>query len=230
MSQPLEPLQQATLTIAGCNLHAVLLPDGQPAVVFVTLCEALALKSSSQVRRVRAHPVLTEALVGARLETAGGLQVANVLIAWGIPLWLAGIRLASVKPGTRQLLIIFQKEVITTLYQHFFAPPTTALPEPSHSLSPWQAVHTALTDLEAVLNADTQAVRSQLTALETRIGAARAVDEYHPVSLERLLAATIARVLEHERRLNSLKVRAAPQVKQRASRGAQRRKARRLVQ
>ena len=93
----------------------------------------------------------------------------------------------------------------------------------------WQAVHATLTDLEAVLNADTQAVRAQLTALETRIGAARAVDEYHPVSLERLLAATIARVLEHERRLNSLKVRAAPQAKQRAARVAQRRKPRRLV-
>jgi hypothetical protein len=130
MSNPLEPLEQATITISGCALPAVLLPDGQPAIVFVELCEALEVESSSQARRIRAHPVITEALASARLETAGGFQVANVLIAWGIPLWLAGIRLASVKPKARPRLIAFQKEVIRALYRHFFSP-TTAISEPA---------------------------------------------------------------------------------------------------
>jgi len=141
MSQPLEPLQQATITIAGCDLQAVLLPDGQPAIVFAALCEALALKPSSQAQHIRAHPVLIEALASARLETAGGSQIANVLIAWGIPLWLAGIRIASVKPNARQRLIIFQKEIVALLYGRFFSAATAAIPEPQPAASPWQALH-----------------------------------------------------------------------------------------
>lgn len=205
MSNPLDPLQQATITISGCDLQAVLLPDGQPAIVFAELCKALEVESSSQARHIRAHPVIAEALASARLETAGGSQVANVLIAWGIPLWLTGIRLASVKPKARPRLIAFQKDVIRALYRHFFSP-TTAIPEPAPQLSPWEAVHAALDELERTLAADMRAVMERVAGLEERMAAAEA-EGYRPAApaLARLLAATIERLLEHERRLNRLK-------------------------
>lgn len=225
MAQIFEPLQQAVLTIAGCALYAVLLPDGQPAIAFAALCEALSLDSAGQIRRGRAHPVLGEAFALARLETAGGSQVANVLIAWGIPLWLAGIRLASVKPSARERLIIFQKEIVATPYGHFFSP-TIAAPKPPPPSSPWQALHGDLSALEAAVEADAQSVHERLTILEARIEVLRAA-EHKDSTQERLLAATIERLLEHERRLNRLKPGAAP-VKRRLARSAHKRKRRRF--
>jgi len=225
MAQIFEPLQQAVLTIAGCALYAVLLPDGQPAIAFAALCEALSLDSNGQLRRIRTHPVLGEAFVLAQLDTAGGSQVANVLIAWGIPLWLAGIRLASVKPSARQRLIVFQKEIVATLYGHFFSP-TIAIPKPPPVSSPQRALHAAFAALEEALEVDAQTVNERLASLEAEVGAMRAAERKGNMQ-ERLLAATIERLLEHERRLNRLKPGAAP-VKRRLARPAQRRKRRRF--
>jgi hypothetical protein len=90
------PAAQAELTVANVHLVAVLLPDGQTGAVLSMLCEALDLRTRSQAQKLRVHPVLAQALVLTKMETAGGEQVVKLhdtAIAGAVP--AAGL----VRPG-----------------------------------------------------------------------------------------------------------------------------------
>ncbi|HEY7348641.1 MAG TPA: phage antirepressor N-terminal domain-containing protein [Ktedonobacterales bacterium] len=216
------PVAQAELKVASVSLIAVLLPDGQTGAVLSMLCEALDLRTRSQAQKLRTHPVLSLALVLAKIETAGGEQVVNVLLSWGVPLWLASIRAGGRSPAYRERLLTMQREVAAALCRQFFSNLSTNTPtsstspgEPSETLlsSPWQALHAALSALEASLDADALAVGGRLAALEAQ-AAQSSASEHNHVSQERLLAAAIERLLVHERRLNRLKGR-GPQKRRR---------------
>lgn len=229
------PLAQAELTVANVLLIAVLLPDGQTGVVLSMLCEALNLRSHTQAQRLKTHPVLALALVQAQIETTGGPQVVNVLLSWGVPLWLASIRAGRRSPAYRERLLTMQREVAAALCRQFYsklaenaATPSAFSKAPSEASpsSPWQALHTDLSALEAMVEADAQAAKARLASLEAWVEVLRAAERKGGTQ-ERLLAATIERLLEHERRLNRLKPGAMP-VKRRLARSAHKRKRRRF--
>ena len=128
-----QPLTSETIIVARQRLLGLRLPDGSLGAVFSHLCTALALAPNMQVRRIRQHPVLKAALVSVNVETAGGPQQMNVLQVWGIPLWLAGIRISAVAPTLRERLVIFQREVADALYRHFFQPIEPVGPAPNEA-------------------------------------------------------------------------------------------------
>jgi hypothetical protein len=226
------PLAQVELRVSNVPFAAVLLPDGQTGAVPSMLCEALDLRSHSQAQRLKSHPVLALALVLAQIETAGGPQTVNILLSWGVPLWLASIRPGGRPPAYRKRLLAMQQEVGAALSRHFSneraenGPTLSASPaetSETKSLSPWETLYTALTTLEA----QAQTFTTRLRALEMRVAQPQKA-EYHPLALERLLAATIERVLEHERRLNQLKRPGLPK-QSRTPRSTHRRKRRFLA-
>ena len=180
------PVRQMFLTIAGKQLIAVLLPDGQAGIVLSMLCEALGLHTNDQAQRLRNHPNLTLALVLVRIETPGGPQAVNVLVSWGIPLWLNGIRSGGRSPEQRKRLFIMRREANAALARMFFQPPAAAEPASSPMPETVEALPPGPDPLLEHYRREVEQYRRELNA--TR----------------RLLAAAIERVLQHEGRLEHL--------------------------
>lgn len=179
-------LQQAEISIAGLMLMAVLLPGGQTGLVFSLLCDALGLNYHKQVHLLRSHPELASALVLVRIETPGGPQMVNVLVSWGIPLWLNGIRSGRRSPEQRKRLFIMRREANAALARMFFQPPAAAEPAPSPIPETVEALPPGPDPLLEHYRREVEQYRRELNA--TR----------------RLLAAAIERVLQHEGRLEHL--------------------------
>src|SRR5689334_3252186 len=90
------PIEQANIIFYDQEIVAVRLPDGRIAAALASMCDALRLLTRGQARRIRADPIIADHLLPARVETAGGPQTMDVLVAWAIPKWLTGIRLGMV--------------------------------------------------------------------------------------------------------------------------------------
>ena len=150
------------------------------------LCEALGLHTNDQAQRLRNHPNLTLALVLVRIETSGGPQAVNVLISWGIPLWLNGIRSGRRSPEERKRLFIMRREANAALARMFFQPPVTI--EPSSSPMP-ETIEALPPGPDPLL----ERYRREVEQYRRELNATR-----------RLLAAAIERVLQHEGRLEYL--------------------------
>ena len=114
------PVKQDLVPFEQTTLLAVRLPDDRVAALFSLLCESLQLDRAGQVRRIKADPAIANCLILARIETPGGPQNLNVLIAGAIPKWLSGIRLGKVAPELRPFLLTLQREAADVLYRHFF--------------------------------------------------------------------------------------------------------------
>jgi hypothetical protein len=70
--------------------------------------------------RIERHAVLSKGLEGVdKLSTPGGVQKGYVLRVDLIPLWLSGIRVASVKEDLRPKLEKIQEEAATVLWEAF---------------------------------------------------------------------------------------------------------------
>lgn len=179
-------LQQAEISIAGLMIMAVLLPDGQTGMVFSLLCEALGLDYRKQVRILRSQPDLRSSLVLVKIQTAGGPQAVYVLVSWGIPLWLNGIRSGWRSPEQRKRLFIMRREANAALARMFFQPPAAAEPAPSPMPEAVEALPPGPDPLLEHYRREVEQYRRELNA--TR----------------RLLAAAIERVLQHEGRLEHL--------------------------
>jgi len=100
-------------------LSGVLLPDGQTGLLHTPLCKGLDLIPRKQAEIISRHPTLSAALVRVQIPTAGGPQQVNVLLSWGIPIWLGGIRLGGRSPLYRRRVEILQREVNTALARRF---------------------------------------------------------------------------------------------------------------
>jgi hypothetical protein len=118
--EPIIPVEQDLVPFEQTTLLAVRLPDDRVAALFSLLCESLQLDRAGQVRRIKADPAIADCLILARIETPGGPQNLNVLIAGAIPKWLSGIRLGKVAPELRPFLLALQREAADVLYRHFF--------------------------------------------------------------------------------------------------------------
>jgi hypothetical protein len=78
--------------------------------------------------------VIADCLVPVRIETAGGPQEVEALIAWAIPVWLQGIKVSRLAPEKQPAILAFKREAADVLYQHFAARQrgeAVALPAPA---------------------------------------------------------------------------------------------------
>jgi hypothetical protein len=121
--RPITPIKQTHITVGGQTFLAVLLPDGQAGLLLSQLCEWLGLYLSSQARNIRAYPTLAKALVLVEIETVGGPQATNVLLSWGIILWLERIRWGRRPEMYRERLEALQRDAHVTLSKEFFQNP-----------------------------------------------------------------------------------------------------------
>lgn len=118
---PITPVEQSTITIAGYEIIVVLLPGGQAAAALRMFCDMLRLNYGSQLRKIRAHHVIKDRLFAAYIETSGGKQEANVILAEAIPIWLAEIHETKVSPDAHEILRICQLDAARTIRQKFFS-------------------------------------------------------------------------------------------------------------
>ncbi len=134
--KPVIPVKQDLVPFERITILSVRLPDNRVAALFSLLCEVLRLDRSGQVKRIRADPAIAHCLIPARIETPGGPQILNVLIAGAIPTWLSGINPGKVAPELRPLLLALKREAADVLYRHFFHIDQTPPPPPEQPAMP----------------------------------------------------------------------------------------------
>src|SRR5579862_6834776 len=117
-----KPVERVTVMLFGSPVRAVRLPDGRIAAVFTDLTDALDLYRASQARRVRSDEVTADQLFLAEIDVEGVSQPMDVLTAWAIPIWLAGIQLGKIAPEKRPAILAFKREAADVLYRRFSTP------------------------------------------------------------------------------------------------------------
>jgi len=194
-SDVLIPTEQATVMFYDREIVAVRSPDGRIAAVLASMCDALQLLTRGQARRIRADPIIADHLLPARVETAGGPQTMDVLVAWAIPKWLTGIRLGMVAPEKRPAIEAFQREAADVLYRHFSQARATlpALPAPQSMtlVDPQIAGQVAqLVEQIDTLNGAVNLMREHLAALLSLPGQVAGLSEQmsHAVAMLAALA------------------------------------------
>jgi hypothetical protein len=122
----LRVIEQRTVVFYDDELAAVRADDGQIYAPVRQMCEALGLDRASQARRIQRHDVLADGYQGGVVWTppsadgrGGGNQQTGLLRVDLIPLWLAGVRVQSVKPEIRPKLKQFQKEAAQVLWEAY---------------------------------------------------------------------------------------------------------------
>lgn len=188
--EPIIPVAQDLVPFEQTTLLGVRLPDNRVAALFSLLCESLHLDRSGQVRRIKADPAIADCLIPARIETPGGPQVLNVLIAGAIPKWLSGIRLGKVAPELRPFLLALQREAADVLYRHFFkidagektSPPSSQTAEPPRS--PRKMAHKAFERLHQAADVLSQAADGLHQAAEALHEASDELNEIYIVAQE----------------------------------------------
>lgn len=144
------------ITILDCPqpIQGVQTPDGLIGATLRSLCAALSLDYASQYQRIRRTPALRETLQLVTLDTPGGPQAVDVIPAWVIPVWLAGLHINRLPEERRALILAFQREAFATIERAFTQPESNAAPPPPPSPSPapqsvWQVWHTLGNLMEA---------------------------------------------------------------------------------
>jgi hypothetical protein len=129
---PVKPIKQAVVNIAGHDVLATLFEKNLIGASIRMICDLLGIDHRRQIRKMRANRATHDKIVLAIVDTAGGPQETNVIIAEAIPLWLNGIEPSRVKPEARETLEEFQRVAVQTLRAFFF--PETR--EQQHSAPP----------------------------------------------------------------------------------------------
>lgn len=133
-NSPVQPTRQEVISLFDTFVVAVSLPDGRIGATLASLCDALELTQPSQSRRIRADEVIADELVNVAIQTNNGTQIASVLTAWAIPLWLTGVHVTRLAESKRAAILAFKKQAANVLYEHFSQltlpppPPTTLVP------------------------------------------------------------------------------------------------------
>ncbi len=131
---PVQPARQEVISLFDTFVVAVSLPDGCIGATLASLCDALGLTQPSQSRRIRLDDVIADELVSVAIQTNNGTQIASVLTAWAIPLWLTGVHVTRLAESKRAAILAFKRQAAKVLYEHFSQltlpppPPTTLVP------------------------------------------------------------------------------------------------------
>jgi len=117
---PVAKVSHVQTIIAGARpVISVQMPDGHPGVTLRSLCAALSLDYSSQYQRVRRTATLREMVQWVTLDTPGGPQAVEVIPAWVIPIWLAGLQVNRLTQEKRNLILAFQRESVAAIERAF---------------------------------------------------------------------------------------------------------------
>jgi len=116
----LQPIEQKQVEFYGDELTAARASDGHVYVSVAQMCNALGIDTQAQTRRIRRQDILADGFQGvANLTTPGGRQTAYMLRVDLVPLWLSGIRTATVSEDVRPKLERFQREAAKVLWEAF---------------------------------------------------------------------------------------------------------------
>ena len=156
------PSEQLPITLFDAVVLAVRAEDGTISVAIRDMCQALTIDVSTQLRRIRAHSVLSEGVARFRIMTAGGMQPQEFLELELIPTWLLMINAARVSESVRPRLLWLQRYIVREVYRAFAA--LAGLPEQESR---------QIEDLGDLgrLNAAINELADHQQALETRQGA-----------------------------------------------------------
>ena len=118
-----EVKEQKTVVFYDDELTAVLGTDGEIYVSVNQMCKILGLKTRGQQQRIERQDILRDGQRVCKIHThSRGLQLAGVLKADLVPIWLAGIRTASIEDEIiKEKLKRFQAEAARVLWQAFQA-------------------------------------------------------------------------------------------------------------
>jgi P22_AR N-terminal domain len=165
----------AQVTIPDClePVQAVQMPDGLVGATLRSLCAALSLDYASQYQRIRRTAALREALQLITLDTPGGPQAVDVIPAWVIPVWLAGLHINRLPEEKRALILSFQREAVAAIERAFTEPESSAPPpqERKPETSPnvvdqMKQGFSLLSESFITLAIDQQSLQERVTALE----------------------------------------------------------------
>lgn len=121
------PSEQLPITLFDAVVLAVRAENGTISLAIRDMCQALAIDVSTQLRRIRAHSVLSEGVARFRIMTAGGMQPQEFLELELIPTWLLTINAARVSDSVRPRLLWLQRYIVREVYRVFAA--LAGLPE-----------------------------------------------------------------------------------------------------
>ena len=186
----------------------------------VSACDALGLTQPSQSRRIRTDEVLADELVSVAIHTNNGTQVASVLTAWAIPLWLTGVHITRLAEPKRAAIRAFKKQAANVLYEHFShlkLPPPPAMLVPSEPIEKptypdesagWDERRKYHRDMVTWLDWQTDIAawqkdtNNRLDGLESEVESIHEVARLVPELLERMGPATLSP--EHMRSVQAL--------------------------
>jgi hypothetical protein len=94
----LTPVEQALVPFHDNEISSALLPDGAIIASLPSLCNILKIAVNGQARRIRRDQALSKYLLRVLIETPGGPQITDALVAWTIPLWLMGLQPNMIAP------------------------------------------------------------------------------------------------------------------------------------
>lgn len=177
------PAEQALVPFHNNEISSARLRDGAIIASLPSLCSILKIAVNGQARRIRRDAALSKYLLRVLMETPGGPQITDALVAWAIPLWLTGLQPNMVAPEKRPLILALKEEAADILYRHFFKidddqktpPQTSQTTEPPRS--PRKMAHKAFERLH-------QAADTLQQAADALHGAANELNEIYMVSQE----------------------------------------------
>lgn len=217
---PVQPTRQEVISLFDSFIVAVSLPDGRVGATLASLCDALGLTQPSQSRRIRTDEVLADELVSVAIHTNNGTQVASVLTAWAIPLWLTGVHITRLAESKRAAIRAFKKQAANVLYEHFShlkLPPPPAMLVPSEPIEKptypdesagWDERRKYHRDMVTWLDWQTDIAawqkdtNNRLDGLESEVESIHEVVRLVPELLERMGPATLSP--EHMRSVQAL--------------------------
>ncbi len=194
--QPLpvfEPVEQLPVTMLESVVLAVRRADGTIFLAVRDLCAATQLGLSSQLRRLRANPLLAEGLAQCLVETSGGPQMQIFLELELTPTWLLMVNTRTSAPTMRETLRHFQRYIIREVYAAFGR--LTGLPETSRQIEDLDELRnvdvalTALAERQEALEASQDRARGAWSDLSGQIRSIVA----RVTSLEQRIGGTISR-------------------------------------
>ncbi len=185
-SKALIPVQQALVPFHGYGVLSIRLSDDHVASSHTALCRMLNLSRHGQMERIRRDKELSEQLVLARVETAGGPQQMEFLIVEAIPHWAVGINFHLLAPEKRPLVIALQVEAVKVFYGYFFKtdgeqadqPTTKQLPE---SDDMWEKLYQLIAGFET----EWRSMKTDMASMKADIARLKAAQEQKPVGAAR---------------------------------------------
>lgn len=177
------PIEQDTITFYGHELVAVRLSDGRVAAVLRWLFESLNLDRAGQMQRIERKTALRDGLVRVRVDTGdGGQQEMPALTLNVLPGYLFGIDENRVKAEAREDIILFQRECVEALADHFTRKHPTALPALADTTAATIIIE-QIADLTGVINLLREHLEAllilpgQVADLSAQVGETRALVE-----------------------------------------------------